>query len=172
MVRSLRHSAVPVLASFALVIFLAPVCSGQSGPGASPQTSPEVKLRKWGHPILFVGAEHATLLKPAAKVEMWIPSQRSQKDIIMSVARGFGGYQVTAGIGVDAGDDDLLHFDLRGVATRAAGKTWVGIEATPLMIRVANRVWLRSGAGLSFNIGSAPSRGRVTGNVGVLVRLN
>ncbi len=172
--RTICSPAGRLLVGCLLLVLLAPICSAQSSSDPSSQvqaTTP--KPAAWGHPVFFVGAKHASLLKPAATIEVWFPGQRSRKDIIMSFARGFGGYQFTAGIGVDSEEEDLFHIDIRGAITRAADRTWLGVETTPVMFRVGSHFWVRGGVGGAFTIGGMQlSRGRVTGNVGFLFLLN
>src|SRR5262245_42192039 len=69
----------------------------------------------FGKPVLLVGSDFGSFLRPAIRVESWLPSGRSPVEIVAGAAIGRGGRQLSAGLGTSWYDG---HVDVRGTVTR------------------------------------------------------
>jgi hypothetical protein len=103
---------------------------------------------------VLAGVEITSSLRPAAKVDFWFPNSNIPGDVVMGIAGGRRGYEVSLGLGATCSDGDH-HADARALVTRARGQTSIGAEFTPYMFMVQRRTWLRFGVGAVHTIGDS-----------------
>jgi hypothetical protein len=124
-----------------------------------------------GDSSLLVGVEVGSFLKPAAKVDFWVPGSYGSgffRDLVMGAAAGPHGAEASIGAGATCSDGDH-HADLRGIVSRYRGQTSVGAEFTPYM--TLTRVgWVRFGVGAVHTFGE-PTPLHFRWSVGLLLPL-
>jgi hypothetical protein len=158
-----------------LWILAVPLCAQQPAVnGASATAKPPDNSNSdstFRSPVFFAGAQFGSFLRPGARLEVWLPANNSLTDVVFGGAAGRGGYEMSAGVGVDD-REEILHLDIRGVFTKQRDRALAGVAVTP-MITFDQRVYLRFGFGVSHPFNTAQTENAVGHwDVGVLFRLN